>query len=83
MKREERIKVRITESANWYKKDEIHEVGNYVSFTFHTETPHFEKKDGMYGIDCKHCEILNNEVPEYTMAELFDKIGHKFKVTGA
>lgn len=84
----ERIKVKITKTAYWYKEGDVHEVGNYVRFDWGSEdreAPFFEKGSGTYGIDCRHCEILplDYEIPEYTMEQLFDKVGHKFKISGS
>ena len=79
MKNEERIQVKITTSRNWYKKGQIHEVGNYVTFDFAGNDPCFEKGQGTYGIHVSDCEILIPvPLPEYTIDELIKKVGHKF-----
>jgi hypothetical protein len=82
MKKEERIKVEITRTANWYKKGEIHEVFNYLTFTFARKRPMFEKDNGLYGIDIAHCKVITPEpeIPEYTLDELSKMVGHKFKL---
>ena len=81
MKPEEKISVKITgdNPILWYKKGEIHEVGNYISFDWHDGEPHFEKEEGYFGIALKDCEIISPApLPEYTMDELVAKVGHKF-----
>lgn len=72
-----RIKVKIHTSAYWYKSGEVHEVLNHVVFGFNGGTACFEKGEGAYGIELTHCEALS-PVPEYTMQELIEKIGHEF-----
>ena len=42
---------------------------------------HFEKEKGMYGIPLTHCIVMGKSyIPEYTMQELTEKIGHEFKI---
>lgn len=81
----ETIKVKITQSFAWYKKGEVHEVNNYVCFNWGKGGPHFEESKELFGIYCKHCEILplDEQTREYTMEQLFEKIGHEFKIIGA
>lgn len=77
----EKIKVKVTKSDGWYKKGEIHTVHNHVSFTF-SNGPAFEKGNGSMGISCIDCIVLNEreEIPEYTIEELQNKVGHEFKI---
>lgn len=81
-----KIKVRIiNETAPcWYKVGQIHEVNNYITFDYSLDDTKafFEKSKGYYGILVSDCVILNpeKEIPEYTMDELYEKIGHKFKI---
>lgn len=56
--RPERIEVKVTKSAGWYKKGEVHEVGNYFNFGFDSGGPHFEKDHGTYGIALEDCKVL-------------------------
>ena len=77
MKNEERIKVKITRTNLWYKKGEVHEVGNYITFEWFDGRPFYEQGNGCMGIDVADCEIY---VPEYTMKELIEKIGHRFTI---
>ena len=68
MKQPETIKVRITkDTRSWYKLDEIHEVGNYITFGYgvpkEQSCPHFEKGKGNHGILVSDCEVLNMEEP--------------------
>ena len=55
---ERRMRVRITTTANWYKKCEVHEVGQYTTTDFIGEKPFYEMKSGFWGIDIEHCEII-------------------------
>ena len=84
-KKAKRLKVRITNTDGWYKKGEIHEVYNYVTFGYRGNTAHFEVNKGSYGIDLKDCVVLTEEesVPEYTIEELTEKVGHTFKIKRA
>ena len=81
MAKKERIKVRITETNGWYNKGEIHEVGNYVVFSYFGGAS-FEVGERWNGINLSDCVVLTEEesVPEYTMEELAEKIGHQFKI---
>ena len=81
-KMKERLKVRITNTNNWYKKDEIHEVCNYVTFAYVGKNAAFEVDKGVYGIDLKDCIVLakTGSVKEYTMDELTKVLGHNFKI---
>ena len=57
-----RMIVKITNTNNWYKKGEKHEVGCYITLKFSDGHPCYEKKIGHYGIcidDCKVIKILN------------------------
>ena len=65
MKSQEKIRVKITKTNKWYKKDEIHEVLNYVTFAFVGGDPCYEKSNGSYGIHCADCEILT--IPELSI----------------
>lgn len=73
----ERIKVKITETANWYEKGQIHEVGNYIIFDKYE--PCFEKNVDNHYIKIDHCEILR-PTPKYTKKELEKMIGHEFEI---
>jgi hypothetical protein len=64
MKKLEKLTVRITHTNGWYKKDEIHEVNNYVTFDFHGRDANFEKNKGTYGISLNHCVVLNKDAIE-------------------
>lgn len=79
---EEKLKVRITHTNFWYHKDEVHEVFNHVVFGFYRCNACFEKEYGKYGIELTDCEVLGATplIPDYTMEELTEKIGHEFKI---
>lgn len=54
-----RMHVKITESAGWYKKGEIHEVGCYMAFSYLPKgSVHYEKRKHGYGIDVTHCKVI-------------------------
>ena len=82
-KKEDRIKVLITAGIKdkWYKKGEIHEVGNYLSFSWGDDEPHFEQGDRVFGIPLSSCKVLPKDyIKEYTMDELIELVGHDFKL---
>ena len=79
MKAQEKIFVKTICTNNWYKKGEIHEVGNYVTFDYCGNDPCFEKSGGSHGINVSDCEIFeSNPLPQYTMDDLIKKVGHEF-----
>lgn len=53
-----RMKVRITKTANWYKKGQVHEVGQYTTRYYIGNKPFYERHNGFFGIDIEHCEIV-------------------------
>lgn len=78
-----KIKVRITKTANWYKKGEEHEVLNRVVFDFiPVGTPCFQKGKGFYGIECSHCKILsvNKDVSKRTKIDKLITFAHNFNI---
>ncbi len=64
MKEHQTIHVKITKSQGWYKLDDIHEVYNYVNFSYVGGEAHFETIEPLGGIKFSHCIILKpSEVP--------------------
>lgn len=82
MKKEEKIKIKATRTAYWYKKDQVIEVENYISFAWGGKEPHFEIRHGHGAIPVTDCIVLNGGelIPEYTLEEIMEKLGHEFKI---
>ncbi len=85
------VQITTESEAFWYKKNEVYRVFNKLFWGFYRGGPHFSaflnsKKYPEYGIGLDHCmvldpgTILEPKIPEYTLEELVEKLGHSFKL---
>jgi len=88
-----KLKIEIINTKGWYKKGEIHEVGNYITLGFIGGAAHFEVEKGFKGIDIRDCIVLGKiekpkkVKPKKEELKNGDKIrvvrntfGHKFEI---
>ena len=82
IKTPERILVKVIKNPDdkWPEVGKTYEVCNHISFKWEGNQPFFEREPGLYGIPLANCIIIGPTPPEYTMDELYNKIGHIFTI---